>query len=107
MIPSRRDEIAVEGLIDLFDREVTVDPEKHDPERRKAIKKVIARAREYYKQQSAAKERKKDDALRAKLDGEFRLVVPVQTTDLCSDEHWQSCSTFVPRGGSQHCNITS
>lgn len=84
MVPSRRDELAVEGLIDLLDREATVDPEKHDPERRAEIKKDIAQARERFKQQHAAKERNKDDALRAKLDGESRMVDSVQTTDLCS-----------------------
>lgn len=88
MIPfSRRDEIAVQQMISLFHREITVDPEQHNPARRAARRQDIAHARMYFNQRRAADEQRKDDELRAKLDGQCRGAISVLTADLdrCED----------------------
>lgn len=70
---SRRDEIAVESLLPLFAREITADPERHNPARREARIKEIKRYQRGFRalrqRQRAAADKKQDEELRTKLNG--------------------------------------
>lgn len=85
---SRRDKATLEQLYPLLKREVTADPEQHNPARRAAIRAAIAQAEESCRQRHAADLKKKDDELRAKLDGEFSMTFAVQTSNCDSNEAW-------------------
>lgn len=75
VMASRRNEAVVEALLPLFAREITADPEHRDPRRRRAriedFEQIRLGLRALRRQQRAAAERKKDDELRLKLNGDF------------------------------------
>lgn len=67
--PSRRDQLALEPLLPLIDREITADPEQRDPARRAARKREVAQATLIYRNLRVEEEKRKDRELRARLDG--------------------------------------
>ena len=79
---SRRDRNAVEQLLPLLLREVTADPEQQDLARRAARRADVVQAKELFKTQRAAEERKKDELLRARLEGERTMVSLLLLTNL-------------------------
>jgi hypothetical protein len=76
MLPiSRRDRQAVEQLLPLLHREITADPEQHNPLRREARRRDIANAKILFNEERRAQEARKDSELRAKLDGKSQLLL--------------------------------
>jgi hypothetical protein len=67
--PSRRDQLALETLLPLIDREITADPEQRNPARRAARRHEVSRATLSFKNLRVEQEERKDRELRAKLDG--------------------------------------
>lgn len=68
---SRRDRQALEQLLPLLDREITVDPEQQNPARRAARRQDVACARVLFNEERRAQEARKDSELRARLDSEY------------------------------------
>jgi hypothetical protein len=78
---SRRDKQVLEQLLPLLDREITADPEQHDPRRRAIRKQDVAHARLLLKEERRAEEVRKDNELRAKLDSESQISSFMHMTD--------------------------
>jgi hypothetical protein len=68
--PSSRDLSLVGSLLPLFAREMTADPEQHNRARREARVRDLKEIGRYVNQSKAEAERRQDDELRARLDGE-------------------------------------
>jgi hypothetical protein len=68
--PSSRDLSLVGSLLPLFAREMTADPEQHNRARREARVRDYKEIGRYVNQSKAEAERRQDDELRARLDGE-------------------------------------
>jgi hypothetical protein len=68
--PSSRDLSLVGSLLPLFAREMTADPEQHNRARREARDRDFKEIGRYVNQSKAEAERRQDDELRARLDGE-------------------------------------
>jgi hypothetical protein len=71
--PSSRDLSLVGSLLPLFTREITADPEQHNRARREARIRGLKQMRSYMKETRIEAERRQDDELRARLDGELKL----------------------------------
>lgn len=80
--PSRRDQLALEPLLLLIDREITADPEQRDPARRAARRHEVAQATLNFKSLRVAEEVKKDRELRTKLNGMSTPLTRRQVTDV-------------------------
>jgi len=68
--PSSRDLSLAGSLLPLFAREITADPEQHNRARREARVRDYKEIGRYVNQSKAEAERRQDDELRARLDGE-------------------------------------
>jgi hypothetical protein len=68
--PSSRDLSLVGSLLPLFAREITADPEQHNRARREARVRDYKEIGRYVNQSNAEAERRQDDELRTRLDGE-------------------------------------
>jgi len=68
---SARDLSLVGGLLPLFTREITADPEQHNRARREARIRGFNEMGKYITETRVEAERRKDDELRAKLEGEL------------------------------------
>jgi hypothetical protein len=79
--PSPRDLSLISGLLPLFSREITADPEQHDRARREARIRGYQDIGKYVNHTKAEAERKRDDALRVKLDGESEPFSKLTMTD--------------------------
>jgi len=71
---SRRDQLALESLLPLLDREITADPEQRDPARRAARREDVAHATSVLKTLRVEEEKRKDRELVAKLNGMSRIM---------------------------------
>lgn len=67
--PSLRDQLALESLLPLMDREITADPEQRDPARRTARRQDVAHAMLVFKNIRVEKQEREERELRAKLNG--------------------------------------
>lgn len=65
-----RDVALVDGLLPLFNREITADPEQRNRARREARIGELGGIGRYIKERRLEAEKRKDDELRAKLNGE-------------------------------------
>lgn len=86
--PSPRDLSLLGGLLPLFAREITADPEQHDRARREARIRGYKEIGRYVDQTKAEAERKRDDALRVKLDGESE---PFSFFSMADNHRRESC----------------
>lgn len=68
--PSSRDFALVSGLLPLFTREITADPEQHNRARREARIRSYKEIGRFMNETRFEAERRQDDELRAKLDCE-------------------------------------
>jgi len=68
--PSFRDLSLVFGLLPLFTREITADPGQHNRARREARIRDLREMGRFMNETRLEAERRQDDELRAKLDGE-------------------------------------
>ena len=71
--PLSRDLSLVGSLLPLFTREITADPEQHNRARREARIRDLKQMGSYMRETRMEAERRKDDELRARLDGELKL----------------------------------
>ena len=71
--PSSRDLSLVGSLLPLFTREITADPEQHNRARREASIRGLKQMGSYMRETRIEAERRQDDELRARLDGELKL----------------------------------
>ena len=71
--PSSRDLSLVGSLLPLFTREITADPEQHNRARREARIRGLKQMGSYMRETRIEAERRQDDELRARLDGEMKL----------------------------------
>jgi hypothetical protein len=67
--PLSRDLSLVGSLLPLFTREITADPEQHNRARREARIRDLKQMGSYMRETRMEAERRKDDELRARLDG--------------------------------------
>lgn len=96
--PSRRDQLALEPLLPLIDREITADPEQRDPSRRAARREGVVQATSYFRNLRNEDEERKDRELRAKLDGVSKLLTCRQVTNIPRSGVATS-SRIPPHGG--------
>jgi hypothetical protein len=96
--PSPRDLSLLGGLLPLFAREITADPEQHDRARREARIRGYKEIGRYVDQTKAEAERKRDDALRVKLDG---MSNPFSNSTMTDNHRHESCRPIAttPRSG--------
>ena len=80
--PSRRDQLALESLLPLVDREITADPEQRDPARRAARRHEVSRATLCFGNLRVKEEERKDCELRAKLNGVSEQLTCRVVTDV-------------------------
>jgi hypothetical protein len=71
--PSSRDLSLVGSFLPLFTREITADPEQHNRARREARIRGLKQMGIYMRETRIEAERRQDDELRARLDGELKL----------------------------------
>ena len=71
--PSSRDLSLVGSLLPLFTREITADPEQHNRAWREARIRGLKQMGSYMRETRIEAERRQDDELRARLDGELKL----------------------------------
>lgn len=98
--PSRRDQLALEPLLPLIDREITADPEQRDPSRRAARREGVVQATSYFRNLRVEEEARKDREIRSKLDGMTKLLARRQVTNIPRPGVATS-SCIPPHGGKQ------
>lgn len=81
LCPSRRDQLALESLLPLIDREITVDPEQQDPARRAARRHEVSRATLSFRNLRVEEEETKARELRARLNGVSEQLTCRDVTD--------------------------
>lgn len=98
--PSRRDQLALEPLLPLIDREVTADPELRDPSRRAARREGVVQATSYYRNLRVEEEERKDRELRVKLDGVSTSLTRREVANV-PRSGVETSSRIPPHGGKQ------